>query len=76
MISPPFRQDICDVAIIGGGPAGLATAAELAHHGVRSVVIEPRVTVSHDRPRAKTTSIRTMEHFRRWGIADLVRDRA
>lgn len=76
MVSPSLPHHTCDVAIIGGGPAGLATAAELAHHGVRSVVIEPRVTVSHDRPRAKTTSIRTMEHFRRWGIADLVRERA
>lgn len=65
-----------DVIIIGGGPSGLATAAELAHHAVRSVLLEPRVTVSHDRPRAKTTSIRTMEHLRRWGIAQEVRDRS
>jgi 2-polyprenyl-6-methoxyphenol hydroxylase-like FAD-dependent oxidoreductase len=28
------------------------------------------------RPRAKTTSARTMEHFRRWGLADELRDRA
>ena len=27
-----------------------------------------------DRPRAKTTSIRTMEHLRRWGLADRLRD--
>ncbi|MFO6453058.1 MULTISPECIES: FAD-dependent monooxygenase [unclassified Aeromicrobium] len=65
-----------DIVIIGGGPSGLATAAELAHHGVRSVLLEPRLTVTHDRPRAKTTSIRTMEHFRRWGVADAVRDRS
>ncbi len=65
-----------DVVIVGGGPSGLATAAELAHHGISSVLIEPRTSVAHDRPRAKTTSIRTMEHFRRWGIAQTVRDRA
>ncbi len=64
------------VLVAGGGPAGLATAAELAHHGIRSVLVEPRTEVSHTRPRAKTTSPRTMELFRRWGIADLVRDRA
>ena len=61
------------VLIAGGGPAGLAAAAELDHHGVACLVIEPRTTVSHTRPRAKTTSVRTMEHFRRWGIAEAVR---
>ncbi len=61
------------VLIAGGGPAGLSAAAELAHHGVSCLVIEPRTTVSHSRPRAKTTSVRTMEHFRRWGIAAAIR---
>jgi len=61
------------VVIAGGGPAGLAAAAELAWHGVGSVVIEPRPQVSHRRPRAKTTSIRTMEHLRRWGLAGRLR---
>lgn len=61
------------VLVAGGGPAGLAAAAELALHGVACVVIEPRPVVSHRRPRAKTTSVRTMEHLRRWGIADALR---
>jgi len=61
------------VLIAGGGPAGLAAAAELAHHGVGCVVIEPRAEVSHRRPRAKTTSVRTMEHLRRWGVAGALR---
>ncbi len=64
------------VLIVGGGPVGLAAALELAHHGIASVVIEPRLEVSWLRPRAKTTSARTMEHLRRWGIADIVRERA
>lgn len=59
--------------VIGGGPAGLAAAAELSLHRVPCIVIEPRVSVSHRRPRAKTTSVRTMEHLRRWGIADRLR---
>jgi 2-polyprenyl-6-methoxyphenol hydroxylase-like FAD-dependent oxidoreductase len=61
------------VLVAGGGPAGLAAAAELALHGVACVVIEPRPVVSHRRPRAKTTSVRTMEHLRRWGIAGELR---
>ena len=61
------------VLVAGGGPAGLAAAAELASRGVACVVIEPRAHVSHRRPRAKTTSVRTMEHLRRWGLADALR---
>lgn len=70
------RESGAPIVIAGGGPAGLAAAAELAHHGVASIVVEPRVGVSHDRPRAKTTSARTMEHLRRWGVAEEVRRRA
>jgi 2-polyprenyl-6-methoxyphenol hydroxylase-like FAD-dependent oxidoreductase len=61
------------VLVAGGGPAGLAAAAELSLHGIGCLVIEPRVTVSHRRPRAKTTSVRTMEHLRRWGVARALR---
>jgi 2-polyprenyl-6-methoxyphenol hydroxylase-like FAD-dependent oxidoreductase len=64
------------VLIAGGGPVGLATAVELAHHGIASVIIERREEVSWLRPRAKTTSARTMEHFRRWGLADELREAA
>lgn len=61
------------VLIAGGGPVGLAAAIELGLRGIDCVVLEPRVTVSFLRPRAKTTNVRTMEHFRRWGIADRIR---
>lgn len=71
--SPP---DSTAVLIAGGGPVGLATAVELAHHGIPSIVIERREEVSWLRPRAKTTSARTMEHFRRWGLAAELRNRA
>ncbi|MCO1660708.1 FAD-dependent monooxygenase [Pseudonocardia humida] len=67
------HDDRTPVVIAGAGPAGLAAASELAHHGIRTVVVEPRRHVSHLRPRAKTTSARTMELFRRWGVADTVR---
>ena len=70
------RGEETPVLVAGGGPAGLAAAAELASRRVPCVVVEPRAQVSHRRPRAKTTSVRTMEHLRRWGIADALRSAA
>ncbi|MDX6742446.1 FAD-dependent monooxygenase [Actinocorallia sp. A-T 12471] len=61
------------VLIAGAGPVGLAVAMELEFHGVECLVVEPRGAVSWLRPRAKTTSTRTMEHFRRWGLAEALR---
>lgn len=38
---PPLpAQQHCTVAIVGGGPVGLATALGLARHGVASIVVE------------------------------------
>jgi 2-polyprenyl-6-methoxyphenol hydroxylase-like FAD-dependent oxidoreductase len=69
----PVPGSSTPVVIAGGGPAGLAAAAELSLHGIGCIVLEPRTEVSHRRPRAKTTSIRTMEHLRRWGLAGTLR---
>ncbi len=60
------------VVIAGGGPVGLSLALELGLRKIPCVVVEPR-----DRtrlvPRAKLANVRTMEHLRRWGVADEVR---
>lgn len=61
------------VLIAGGGPVGLSLAVELGLRGVECVVVEPRLEPTRLRPRAKTLNTRTMEHFRRWGLADRLR---
>jgi 2-polyprenyl-6-methoxyphenol hydroxylase-like FAD-dependent oxidoreductase len=64
------------VIVAGGGPVGLACAVELGRRGIGCLIVEPRGTVSHARPRCKTVNVRSMQHLRRWGIAGRLRDRA
>jgi 2-polyprenyl-6-methoxyphenol hydroxylase-like FAD-dependent oxidoreductase len=70
------RLVTAQVLVAGGGPVGLAAAVELGRRGIDCLVIEPRTVVSRLRPRCKTVNVRTMEHLRRWGLADRLRDRA
>ncbi len=64
-----------EVLIVGGGPVGLALAIELGLRDIRAIVVERRDRAGAQ-PRAKTTNVRSMEHMRRWGIAQALRDAA
>ncbi len=60
------------VLIVGAGPVGLALACELGWRGVKCLVVEQgqgEVVF----PAGEAISVRTMEHLRRWGIADAAR---
>lgn len=61
------------VLVVGAGPVGQGLAIELGLRGINCLVIDKneRVGVA---PRAKTTNVRSREHFRRWGIAQALRD--
>ena len=58
--------------IVGGGPVGLAAAIELAWRAVPAILVNDRIeTAQH--PKCNNTNARSMEHFRRLGIADELR---
>lgn len=60
------------VLIVGGGPVGLGLAADLGWRGVACTVVEQGDgSIAH--PRATAENARTMELFRRWGIAERVK---
>jgi 2-polyprenyl-6-methoxyphenol hydroxylase-like FAD-dependent oxidoreductase len=61
------------VLIVGGGPVGLALAAELGWRGVRCELIE-QTDGAIATPKMNEINTRTMEFCRRWCIADAVRN--
>jgi 2-polyprenyl-6-methoxyphenol hydroxylase-like FAD-dependent oxidoreductase len=62
------------VVIVGGGPVGITLALEIALHGIRSIIVERRAPGESWQARTNLTNTRSMELFRRWGIADSLRE--
>jgi 2-polyprenyl-6-methoxyphenol hydroxylase-like FAD-dependent oxidoreductase len=61
------------LAVAGAGPVGLSLAIEAARRGLDVVVIELREPREPPSAKCNTVSARTMETFRRFGIAPEVR---
>ena len=63
------------VLIAGGGPVGLILGLELEHRGIDAILVERNPTTTRH-PKMDVTNGRSMEHFRRLGIADEIRSHA
>ncbi|MEU9891753.1 FAD-dependent monooxygenase [Sphaerisporangium sp. NPDC051011] len=63
-----------DVIVVGAGPVGLTLAHELGSRGVGVALVDPHDRPDESSPRCKQLNPRSMEHFRRLGLADAIRD--
>ncbi|MFT4261899.1 MAG: FAD-dependent monooxygenase [Nocardioides sp.] len=61
------------VVVVGAGPVGTSLAIDAAMRGLNVVVIEQRAADDPADAKCNTIAARTMETFRRFGIADEVR---
>jgi len=60
------------VAIVGGGPVGVALAVDLGLRGISCALVESR-TEPQQIPKGQNLTQRSVEHFYFWGIADALR---
>ncbi len=60
------------VLIVGAGPVGLTLAVDLGRRGVRCTIIEQKEAPQF-LPKMERCNARTMEIYRRMGLADKVR---
>jgi 2-polyprenyl-6-methoxyphenol hydroxylase-like FAD-dependent oxidoreductase len=63
-----------NVLIVGAGPVGLTLAIDLAWRGIDVTVVETRAPAAPPEPKCNHVAARTMEIFRRLGLADKVRN--
>ncbi|MBB3640033.1 FAD-dependent oxidoreductase [Variovorax atrisoli] len=63
-----------DVMIVGAGPVGLTLAMDLASRGVSVVICETRRFAEPPNVKCNHVASRTMEQFRRLGVAQKLRD--
>jgi 2-polyprenyl-6-methoxyphenol hydroxylase-like FAD-dependent oxidoreductase len=68
------KENEADVLIVGAGPVGLTLAIDLAWRGIDVAVVETRARAAAPEPKCNHVAARTMEIFRRLGIAEKVRN--
>src|ERR1700742_4098902 len=61
-----------DVLIIGAGPVGLTLAIDLGRRGIRCTLVEKK-RAPHMWPKMERCNARSMEIYRRLGLADKIR---
>jgi 2-polyprenyl-6-methoxyphenol hydroxylase-like FAD-dependent oxidoreductase len=66
-------QHTADVAIVGAGPVGLSLAMDLASRGLTVLIVETRRFAEPPNVKCNHVSSRTMEQFRRLGVAAALR---
>jgi 4-hydroxyisophthalate hydroxylase len=64
--------DTYEVAIVGGGPVGVALAVELGQRGISCVLVERHLT-PQPIPKGQNLTNRTLEHFYFWHCVDELR---
>ncbi|MFJ8581127.1 FAD-dependent monooxygenase [Micromonospora sp. NPDC093277] len=60
------------VLVVGAGPVGTVLAQELAHHGIRCLLVD-RARSASRHPKMDYLNARSMELLRRLGVADEIR---
>lgn len=63
-----------EVLIIGGGPVGMSLAADLNYRGVKCIIVEKKLGTTTI-PKASLVNVRSMEHFRRLQISEILKDK-
>ncbi len=69
LLGTPAGQ-VWPVVVVGAGPAGLVAATSLARSGIRVLLVAKAAPSTH--PKATVASLRSMELFRSWGLADRI----
>src|SRR5438105_7863652 len=64
--------DTYQVAIVGGGPVGVALAVELGQRGISCVLVERHLS-PQPIPKGQNLTNRTLEHFYFWRCVDELR---
>src|SRR5260370_39905147 len=65
-------HDTYQVAIVGGGPVGVALAVELGQRGISCALVKRHLT-PQPIPKGQNLTNRTLEHFYFWRCVDALR---